>query len=276
MISNRTSLRTTTLLLATVSLLVSPICAEQASAQQRQRQTTKGAPSAISVQQADPEVVELAGTFGALAHEEFVNWLTGVQHRNPPSVASRRQWISSYLQQSKLSVVKNGDTLFRISERARPALQLFRREGIITFIVFVCAEPYIESRSGTCISMTSGLLKLIENDAQLNALISHELAHEMNDEAYARAARERDLKRMRSYELSCDAVAALALKAKGMEPRELGRILFKTISWDESTMTANDGRSKHPSLASRLRLNELLAKALVNQAAETKYPPVEN
>lgn len=272
MITKRILVRIIALLLTIAAIILSPICTQQVSAQSQNR---KGAPGAISVQQVDPEVIDLANSFGSLSREEFINWLHTVQYRIPPSEANRRQWINSYLQDSKLPVVENGDALYKISERARPALRLFHREGVITFIVFAHPEPYIESLTGTCISMTSGLLGQIENDVQLNGLVAHELAHEFNDVAYGRAARARDFKALRSYELTCDAIAALSLKALDMDPRELGQILFKTITWDEKVMKANNGSGKHPSLASRLRLNELLSKALKNQPAETDYPPAE-
>jgi hypothetical protein len=272
MITRRNCISIIALLLIIAAIILSPICTRQVSAQSR---NAKGAPGEISVQQVDPEVFELAKSFGSLSREGFVNWLNTVQRRNTPTEANRRQWITSYLQQSQMPVVENGDALYRLSERARPALRLFHREGIIKFIVFSHPVPYIESLTGACISITTGMLRQIEDDAQLNGLVAHELAHEYNDVPYGRAARARDFKTLRSYELTCDAIAALSLREMGMDPRELGQILFKTITWDESEMKANDGSGAHPSLASRLRLNELLAAELKKKPAEAKYAPAE-
>lgn len=264
MTSRRTIVRSLSLLLLVAAIIFSPVCASQAIAQ------NGGAPGPISVQKADPEIFELAKTFGSLSREEFVAWLGTVQRKSVPSEASRREWTSSYVMQSKLMVVKNGDWLYRLSERARPALRLFQREGIITFVVLSSTEPFIESITGACISISTAMLRQVENDAQLNAIVAHELAHEFSDAEYGRALRSGDLKKTRSFELNCDAVATLALRALDMEPTELGQILFKTITWSAETLERNNGSGRHPSLASRLRLNELLADAIKKQPAKTE------
>lgn len=229
----------------------------------------------VSVQRADPEVAEIARNFGSLSKEEFLNWLATMQRRTVRSADARNQSITTYLSGCQSPVLKDGDDFYKLSERTRPALKLFRREGVIKFIVLVEAEPSIESLTGTSISVTTGLLSMIETDEELNSLVLHELAHEMSDEEHRKATMAGNLKALRRIEISCDAVSALSLKALDMNPRALGKILFKMISWSPESMQNNDGTRLHPSLASRLRLNELLSKALENQLVEAQYPPVE-
>lgn len=260
------------IILLSVFLLIFGITGESL-AQQSGRRTLPS--NSISVQRVDPEVIEIARTFGSLSREEFLNWLATVEHHKVRPEAERNQSISSYLKDSQLPVLNDGDKFYNLSARTSPALKLFHREGVVKFIVFVEAEPLIESLTGTSIFVTTGLLRMIESDDQFNALVLHELAHELSDEEHREATKANNLPALRRMEMTCDAISALSLKALGMNPGALGRILYKMISWSPETMRSNNGSRNHPSLGSRLRLNELLSKALENQPLEANYPPTE-
>lgn len=255
---------------AALTLAMSLVLPTLARAQARPRlATSESAPSRqappVQVSHANAEEVEaIVSGFGSMSRAEFAAWLAGVQPEAPTAAETDESvsLIRQDLERARLRVVEGGDEQYRLAERARPVLELFGR-GQVRFIVIEHDEPIIRSSAGMCVTISTGMLRLVgDSDAKLSALVAHELAHEATWRECLRAQQSGDFARARRFELQCDAVAAYALLLVGSRPQALGEILFAVLTSSPEMAALNDGTGTHPSLATRLLLNRQLARLI--------------
>lgn len=279
---NRTSLSTSAKLSIIYTLLACALLAlaSTASAQTRLRRT---ASEQVSSERADavlvsqvqkpllPVINDNVKAFATLSDEEFSNWIGTVQYRTLPTASQQQEWTTSYVNYVGAPTVENGEQLYRLRERTAKLFKLFRRENALRFIVFKSPVPFTSSVSGTCIGISTGMLESLESEDELIAVVAHELAHEFSDVEFSKAVEAENFQRTRELELTCDAIATRALHSLGLNPRALGSILFKTITWDARYMKDNDGTGRHPNLATRLYQNEQISSALKSAPGQTDY-----
>src|SRR2546421_6230832 len=231
------------------ALIALALTATSVPAQTRARRATSeslpskaGAP--IQVSQADLEDVKaLVAAFGTMSNEEFRAWLAGVQPEAPTAAETDESFaaITQDIRRANLPIVENGNALYHLTERARPILKFFRREQV-HFIVVATSEPLIQSSPGMCVTISTGMLRLVaDDDAKLCGLVAHELAHEINWRETLRAQRARNFPLSRRFELQCDAVAAYALFLNHLPPRALGQVLFGALTYSPEMAARNNG-----------------------------------
>lgn len=219
------------------------------------------------------DIETLVSGYGTMAKSEFRAWLDGAQPAEPTEAEYKQSLdlITKGAKEAKLAIVENGDRTYRLSERAAPVLKFFRRTQV-RFVVVVSATPTLESSPGLIIIISTGMIAALRDDANsLNALVAHELAHELTWRQYVRARNARQFSVTQFLELQCDAVAAYTLLLLGMKPAAFAPAIAAAVNTDAEVARLNQGVGTHPSLAARLALNKQLADALKRVPNEPNY-----
>ena len=221
------------------------------------------------------DIESLVSGYGTMARSEFRDWLHTTQPAEPTAAEYQQSFdlITRGALESKLIIVENGDRTYRLSERTAPVLKFFRRTQV-RFIVIAAPEPTLQSSPGLCIIVSSGMIAALGNDTdRLNALVAHELAHELTWRRLVRARDARQFTVTQFLELECDAVAAYALLLLGSKPGTFGQAIAAAINTDPAVAGNNQGVGTHPALAARLALNRQLADALRRVPAQPTFNP---
>lgn len=214
---------------------------------------------------ASPETASLVETFGSMSDLQFRQWLAASA---PPAraVEERDRLISTAPRDAGITLVNDERTCAQLAAQAAPALTLFGRRDVVRFIIFRHHEPLMRTMAGAYVAVSTGMVEALGSDAELNGLVSHELAHELRRREFNQAWLRGDLEEMRRIELFCDAVAARALRALGMDARAYERILTRMIEYSPETARNNAGASEHPALSVRRRLLADLGERLAPAA----------
>lgn len=148
--------------------------------------------------------------------------------------------------------VKDEGVVKRVRERARPALDFYRRSAIVEIVVFNYGHPVIYTKAGAVIALSTTFIDLARDDAALVGAISHELAHEYVAVEFREAVLTRDMAKLRELELLCDALAVVSLLALGMDVTAYANLLRKVVAFSPEAAELNAGAHGAPSLAERL------------------------
>lgn len=193
--------------------------------------------------------------FGALQSPTFVKWL---QSTMPPpmSAKARDEAFPRAAWQVQLNIVTDPKTCDRLQQQAAPALKLFARQDTAPFVIYYDNFPQMQTVAGY-IAISTGLARLIKTDAQLNGLVSHELARDLFKQKFAAAWKDGEFQTIRQFELFYDAVAVSALQYLGLPSEDyariLGRMVAHTPSEEDFSMSSQETK-RHPPIAERLTL----------------------
>src|SRR5919106_5501144 len=111
---------------------------------------------------------------------------------------------------------------FRIKSRATASnnKQLLSSDSLgentrFKFFIYLDNYPNMQTIAGSYLGVSTGLLQLLKRDtpdnAQLNGLVAHELARDIQKEGFITAWKNEDLQTLKSYELFYDAVATATM-----------------------------------------------------------------
>ena len=138
-------------------------------------------------------------------------------------------------------------------------LRYHRREGVYEtkLIDLPQAAIGLHARAVLLISRTAlGLL----SEAELQALVAHEVGHEFFWQEYERARERRDAQALQELELKCDGIAVLTFMAQGLDPASLASGLKKISRFNER-LGAPIHAEWHPSVSERKRfVRDLVAR----------------
>jgi Zn-dependent protease with chaperone function len=161
-----------------------------------------------------------------------------------------------------LPIVEDNYLLTNLRIRIHPALSIFQRTDI-NIIVYKDMRPVAYIVDNVILLFSTGLLELVETDAEILSIVSHELAHPYFSVDMREAYNSGDVQKLKFIELSCDAFAVAALIRLGEDPQALTRVMEKLLN--NSTMIETEEVDTHPALIDRI----ILIKRLSNTYALT-------
>lgn len=140
---------------------------------------------------------------------------------------------------------------------ARLAAPVFRFHRTLTSrtVVFNSAVPTVFTWKETFVTFSSGALDLL-TDAEVTALIAHEIGHLYFAEALAAAFAEGDERQARLIELKCDLVALTTLTELKSEVSNLSKAIKKLID-KRGDLQTGSFQAGSPALASRAEIIRL-------------------
>ena len=126
-----------------------------------------------------------------------------------------------------------------------PVLKIYRRLGSVSLKVVDVPYALVALHGRAVLLVTREALSLI-TAGEFQAIIAHELAHELFWDDY-NAALERDqYERLQELELRCDGVAVMILRALGADPAHLTRAAVKLTRYNERRGGALDTARQVP------------------------------
>jgi Zn-dependent protease with chaperone function len=237
-----------------IALFLGSILPVNALAQRPPKQTVK-LTNQPKTPRLDPTNTQtLIDRFGALQSPDFAKWLAS-NLPSPASTKTRDDGFSRAAWQSQIHIVQDQKTCDRLQQQAAPALKLFNRQEV-RFVVYFDNYPQMQTISGH-IAVSTGLLRLLKTDAQLNGLTAHELARDLYKDRFISAWKNGDFRTIRQFELFYDAVAVSTLQYLGMPSEDyaliLRRMMARTTSQEDFSMNSDETK-RHPPLPERLQL----------------------
>lgn len=189
--------------------------------------------------------------FANLRDSDFPTWLrsslssTTVPQLNGNDFA-RASWLA------QLNIVQDQAMCDRLQQQAAPVIRLFGREHKLQFFIYLDTYPNMQTIAGSHLGVSTGLLQLLKRDtpdnAQLNGLVAHELARDIQKEGFIRAWKNEDVQTLKGYELFYDAVATATMNHLGMPSQRYALILELMIAYTRGHTT---DRTRHPDLEKR-------------------------
>jgi len=192
--------------------------------------------------------------FGALQSPAFVQWLHSIL---PPPITAkiRDDAFPRAAWKAQLHIVTDPKTCERLQQQSAPALKLFTRQDT-RFVIYYDNFPQMQTVAGY-IAISTGLMRLIKTDAQLNGLVAHELARDLFKQKFAAAWKNEDFQTIRQFELFYDAVAVSALQSLALPSEDYAHILRSMVAHapthEDFSMNSQETK-RHPPLAERLTL----------------------
>jgi len=192
--------------------------------------------------------------FAKLRDSDFPTWLRSTlystaRHQLNDNDFARATWLA------QLNIVQDQVTCDRLQQKAAPVIRLFGREHTVHFFIYLDNDPNIQSIAGSYLGVSTGLLQLLKRDtpdnAQLNGLVAHELARDIQKEGFVTAWKNEDLQTLKGYELFYDAVATATMNHLRMPSQRYALILELMIAYTRGHTT---DRTRHPDLEKRQSL----------------------
>ena len=141
---------------------------------------------------------------------------------------ARATWLA------QLHIVQDQTTCERLQQQAAPVIRLFGREHTVQFFIYLDNYPNMQTIAGSYLGVSTGLIQLLKRDtpdnAQLNGLVAHELARDIQKEGFITAWKNEDLQTLRAYELFYDAVATASMNHLRMPSQQYALILERMIA----------------------------------------------
>jgi Zn-dependent protease with chaperone function len=142
-----------------------------------------------------------------------------------------------------------------LNARLARTLKFFERDQIVELIIFRHPQPIVYSKPGVVVVISTEILKIVgSDDAALNGVVAHELAHEYVALEILEALQSRSLSRIRELELFCDAVAVVVMLDLQFDPARYARALKRIATHSQKSAKLNNGENSHPAVGSRLRV----------------------
>ena len=153
---------------------------------------------------------------------------------------------------AQLHIVQDQATCDRLQHQASPVLKLFGRENTVRFFIYFDNYPNIQTLAGSYLGVSTGLIQLLKRDtsdsAQLNGLVAHELARDIQKQGFITAWKNEDFQTLKAYELFYDAVATATMNHLRLPPQQYALILERMITHSRGRST---DRTRHPDLEQR-------------------------
>lgn len=205
---------------------------------------------------------QLIEHFAKLRDSDFPTWLrstlSSTTHHQPTDNSfARATWLA------QLHIVQDQTTCQRLQQQAAPVITLFGREHTVQFFIYLDNYPNMQTIAGSYLGVSTGLIQLLKRDtpdnAQLNGLVAHELARDIQKEGFITAWKNEDLQTLRAYELFYDAVATASMNHLRMPSQQYAVILDRMIAPSRGHNTA---RTRHPALEQRQSLIRTISSQL--------------
>lgn len=163
--------------------------------------------------------------------------------------------------------------LDELHARLERTLRLFERRGVVEVILFRHKEPIVYSKPGVVTLISTEVLKTVgDDDAALNGVIAHELAHELVAIDLYQATKSGNNVRLRELELFCDAVAVVVLLDQKLDPAGFAHALRRITSHSEASAKLNNGESSHPAVEVRLQVISDISALFLNSFTSEDRP----
>jgi len=186
----------------------------------------------------------------------------------PPAYRPGPYLINKIIKREGLSVVY-GERVERLNAALQPVLAYHKRDGKLPIFVLRSEQPKAFVVCRAALFITTRLMD-ITSEAELRGIVAHELAHEYLWDESARAFKNKDVSLLREIDLFCDAVAAITLKAIGDDPASYARALSRmTFIGEWAGNVTRRQTDTHPSLDTRLKLNQWLCQRLAQASIQT-------
>jgi len=207
-----------------------------------------------SIQFNPTDTQQMIEHFAKLRESDFPTWLRSTLSstiRDQPNDHSfaRATWLA------QLHIVQDQTTCDRLQQQAAPVIKLFGREQTVHFFIYLDNYPNMQTVAGFYLGVSTGLIQLLKRDtadnAQLNALVAHELARDIQKERFITAWKNEDLQTLKAYELFYDAVATATMNHLRMPSQQYALILERMIAY---TRGHNTDHARHPDLERRQSL----------------------
>jgi hypothetical protein len=137
--------------------------------------------------------------------------------------------------------------------------EFHERKGSLVIKVIDVGHAFVGLHARTVLLLSRDALSLVSAE-ELQALVAHELGHELFWDEY-QAARIGNPARVQELELSCDGVAVTTLRALGQEPDALVRAVTKMTRYNER-LGATANAALYVSLKDRMAFIETMAARL--------------
>lgn len=192
--------------------------------------------------------------FARMRDSDFPTWLRSTlssasAHQPNRNGFARATWLA------QLNIVQDQAMCDRLQQQAAPVIRLFGREHTLQFFIYLDTYPNIQTIAGSYLGVSTGLLQLLKRDtpdnAQLNALVAHELARDIQKEGFITAWKNEDLQTLKGYELFYDAVATATMNHLRMPSQRYAKILELMIAYTRGHTT---DRTRHPDFEKRQSL----------------------
>lgn len=214
--------------------------------------------SPITATQSTPfnptDTQQVIAHFAKLTDADFPTWLratlSSTTHHQPNEDSfARATWLA------QLHIVQDQATCDRLQRQAAPVIKLFGREHTVHFFIYLDNYPNMQTIAGSYLGVSTGLIQLLKRDtadnAQLNGLVAHELARDIQKEGFITAWKNEDLQTLRAYELFYDAVASATMNHLRMPSQQYALILERMIAYSRGHTT---DRRRHSDLEKRQSL----------------------
>jgi len=192
--------------------------------------------------------------FARMRDSDFPTWLRSTlssttAHQPNRNGFARATWLA------QLNIVQDQAMCDRLQQQAAPVIRLFGREHTLQFFIYLDTYPNIQTIAGSYLGVSTGLLQLLKRDtpdnAQLNGLVAHELARDIQKEGFITAWKNEHLQTLKGYELFYDAVATATMNHLRMPSQRYALILELMIAYTSGHTT---DRTRHPDLEKRQSL----------------------
>jgi predicted Zn-dependent protease len=179
--------------------------------------------------------------------EAFVQWLES--NRPKPVPADRKARILRTLPgEGELRRLDRSSS--RKLASLTPLLQATGRDSAYEIKVTDVQQVRIVLYERTVLMIPGIALGLLDAD-ELQAVVTHEIAHEYVAVDYARASARNDRRRLKDLELLCDAIAIVTLQRLNLDPSRLMTGLEKITRYNWNFFEAEVERRSYPSLSER-------------------------
>lgn len=167
--------------------------------------------------------------------------------------------------------IENDGKSERLRARLARTLMLFERKAVVELILFRHDEPIIYSKPGVVVVISTEVIKIVAaDDAALNGVVAHELAHEYVAMDLFQATQSGNLGRIRELELFCDAVAVVVLLDLKLDPAGYAKALRRIATHSREATKLNNGENSHPALEARFRVISDISALFKNRFAQSR------
>lgn len=155
----------------------------------------------------------------------------------------------------------------RIIRQLTPVVDFYGTRDI-RLLFYKDKVPYIVLTGSYVLCISTGLLDLIKDDAELQGLFAHEIAHKLVAYNLATARQAGDWRKVQEQEQWCDGAAIITLLSLGRDPDIYVRALQRLADWHRMNGKKVEGPRTHPTLETRSEFCARLIRSVRTQ--ETK------
>lgn len=188
--------------------------------------------------------------FARMRDSDFATWLRSTLSSTTAQLNANGFARATWLAQ--LNIVQDQAMCDRLQQQAAPVIRLFGREHTLQFFIYLDTYPNMQTIAGAYLGVSTGLLQLLKRDtpdnAQLNGLVAHELARDIQKEGFITAWKNEDLQTLKAFELFYDAVATATMNHLRMPSQRYALILERMMAYTRGHST---DRTHHPDLEKR-------------------------